>query len=129
MICCEDALSIKLAKREYCAAHLQYFAQARVLGVELGRHVTIARVLQNTDQVARLIGTLDYVLVIARLRALMSVPDDFARNSVGPLQVLCELGREGAQIARGLGQRHAKIDRQTHLSAEGEAVWRQARRF
>ena len=129
MICCEDALSIELAKREQRAAHLKYFVQARVLGVEFGRHVTIARVLQDTNQAARLIGTLDYVLVIARLRALMSVPDDFARDSVGPLQVLCELRREGAQVARGLGQRPAKVDRQSHLSSEREAVWREARRL
>ena len=57
------------------------------------------------------------------------MPDDFARDSVGPLQVLSKLGRKGAYIARGLGQGHAKVDRQAHLSAEGEAVWRKARRL
>ena len=96
MICCEDALSIELAKREQRAAHLQYFAQARVLGVELGRHVTIARVLQDIERAARLIGALNYVLVVARLCAFVAMPDDFARDSVGPLQVLCKLGRKGA---------------------------------
>ena len=96
MICCEDALSIELAKREQRAAHLQYFAQARILSVKLRRHVTVAHMLQNANQTARLIGALNYVLVVARLCAFVAMPDDFARDSVGPLQVLCKLGRKGA---------------------------------
>ena len=96
MICHEDALCTELAKREERAAHLQYFAQARVLGVMLGRHVTVARMLQNANQTARLIGALHYVFVVAHLFAFVAMPGYFARDSVGPLQVLGRLGRKGA---------------------------------
>ena len=52
--------------------------------------------LPNANQTARLIGALNYVLVVARLCAFVAMPDDFARDSVGSLQVLCKLGRKGA---------------------------------
>ena len=64
------------------------------------------------------------VLFVAILSAFMLVPDDLARYFLGPFQVLCELGREGAHVTRGFRQLHAEINWQTHLSAEREAEWR-----
>ena len=125
----EDASRAELAQRKESAADFQYFAQARVLGVKLRRRVAIACVLQDANQAAGLVGVLDYALVITTFRAFVSVPDDLSRDFVGPLQVLCEFDSECTHVARRLRQRRAEIHRQTHLSAEREAVWREAHRL
>ena len=58
----------------------------------------MARMLQYTTKVARLIGALNNVLIVAILSALVPVPDDLTRNFVGPFQVLGEFRREFTQI-------------------------------
>ena len=105
VICGEDASRVELAQREKNAADFQYVAQARVLGVKLRRRVAIACVLQDANQAAGLVGMLDYALIVTTFGALVSVPDDHARDFVGPVQVLCKLGSEDTHVARRLRQR------------------------
>ena len=69
------------------------------------------------------------MLIVEILSAFMPVSDDLARDFVGPFQVLCELGREGTHVTRRFRQWHAEINLQSHLSAEREAEWREARRL
>ena len=125
----EDASRAELTQREESAVDFQYFAQARVLGVKLRRRVAIACVLQDANQATGLVGVLDYAFVITTFSALVSVPNDLSRDFVGPLQVLCELGSECTHVGRRLRQLCTEIHRQAHLSAEREAVWREARRL
>ena len=101
----DNASRVELAKRDKSAADFQYFAQARVQGVKLLRRVAIACVLQDANQATRLVGVLDYAFVITTFSALVSVPNDFSRYFVGPLQVLCELDSESTHVARRLRQR------------------------
>ena len=68
-------------------------------------------------------------LIVTILSAFMFVPDYLARDLIGPFQVLCELGREGAHVTREFRTRHAEINWQLHLSAKREAESRKARRF
>ena len=105
MIRGEDVSRAKLAQRKESAADSQYFAKARVLGVKLRRRVAIACVLQDANHAARLVGMLDYALVVTTFGALVSVPDDLSRDFVGPLHVLCELDSESTHVVRRLRQR------------------------
>ena len=61
--------------------------------------------LQDTNQAAGLIGVLGYAFIITTFGALVYVPNDLSRDFVGLLQVLCELGSEGTNVARRLRKR------------------------
>ena len=85
--------------------------------------------LQHTNKAARLVGAIDHALIVATFCTLVSVPIDFTRDFVGPLQVLSELCSKRTHFAGRHRQRRAEIHRQTHLPAEREAVLREARRL